>query len=73
VLFDVEKMAKYGEQLEMIYVTSEGTMSQRRIKVLKVNEEVLHAYCYFRRAHRTFKIENILALVPIHVKKGVAV
>lgn len=73
VLLKVEKIVKYGEQLEMIYITSEGMISHRRIKILKRNEKDLQAYCYLRRAYRTFKIENILALVPVHIKKGVAV
>ena len=73
MLLDIRIMMKYGEQLEMIYITSEGVISHRRIKILKINKEFLQAYCYLRRDHRTFNIDNILALVPIHGKKGVAV
>ncbi len=73
MLFEVEKLMEYSGQLEMIYMTNEGMISQRRIRILKVNREVFQAYCYLRGANRTFKIENVLALVPIHVKKGVVV
>jgi len=73
VLIKNEKLMKYSGQLEMIYMTNEGTISQRRIKIIRVNKEVLQAYCYLRGANRTFRIENILALVPINSKKGVAV
>lgn len=73
MLIKTEKLMKYSGQLEMIYMTNEGTISQRRIKIIRVNKEVLQAYCYLRGANRTFRIENILALVPINSKKGVAV
>lgn len=73
MLIKTEKLMKYSGQLEMIYMTNEGTISQRRIKIIRVNKEVLQAYCYLRDANRTFRIENILALVPINSKKGVAV
>lgn len=73
MLIKNEKLMKYSGQLEMIYMTNEGTISQRRIKIIRVNKEVLQAYCYLRGANRTFRIENILALVPINSKKGVAV
>lgn len=73
MLIKIEKLMKYSGQLEMIYMTNEGTISQRRIKIIRVNKEVLQAYCYLRGANRTFRIENILALVPINSKKGVAV
>jgi len=73
VPLEVEKVMKYSDHLEMIYMTNDGMISQRRIKILKVNRGSVHAYCYLRGANRTFKIENILALVPANIRKGVAV
>jgi len=73
VLFKVEELVKYSGKLEVIYMTNDGFTSQRHIKILKVNGEIIQAYCYLRGANRTFKIENILAFVPVNVKKGVAV
>lgn len=73
MLFEAEKLMKYGGQLEMIYMSNDGVISQRRIKILKVNREVLQAYCYLRGANRTFRNENILALIPVNAKKGVVV
>lgn len=73
MLLEVGKLMKYSDHVEMIYMTNDGTISQRRIKILKVNRGAIQAYCYLRKANRTFKIENILALVPANLKKGVAV
>lgn len=69
----IEEIMKYSDDLEMIYMTNDGMISQRHIKVLKVNGDIIQAYCYLREANRTFKIENILALVPASIREGVAV
>ncbi|MGI8351840.1 hypothetical protein NiCM35_18965 [Niallia circulans] len=37
-----------GEVLEMIYLNTKGEISQRRIKVIKLNEESFSAYCFTR-------------------------
>ena len=51
-----------GTILEMIYQDCKGNISQRRIKVLSVNDEAFRAYCYTRRQQRTFKLCNILSV-----------
>ncbi|MBE6184882.1 hypothetical protein [Heyndrickxia ginsengihumi] len=53
-----------GETLEMIYLSNKGEISQRRIKVLNINEGSIKAYCYTKRQFRTFKLDNILSIVP---------
>lgn len=63
------KSVDYGELLDMVYVAKDGSISQRRIKVLQVGEVSFRAYCYKRESKRTFTIENILALVPIIQKE----
>lgn len=60
-----------GAELEMIYQNEKGEISQRRIKVLAVNEEFFKAYCYTRRQQRTFKLSNVLSIGPVRkMKKG---
>lgn len=54
--------AASGAILEMIYLDSKGNISQRRMKVLSVNEESFKAFCYVRKQQRTFKIINILSV-----------
>ena len=36
-------------------------ITQRNIRVLRINDKDIEAYCYLRRSVRHFKIENILA------------
>ncbi|WP_338657092.1 hypothetical protein V6B14_23025 (plasmid) [Sporosarcina psychrophila] len=47
------------------YVVKDDPISKRRIKVEQVGEDSFRDYCYLRRSNRTFKINYILALVPI--------
>jgi len=46
-------------------MAKDGAISKRRIKVMQVGEVSFRAYCYLRKSNRTFKIDNILALVPV--------
>lgn len=60
-----------GEVLEMIYLNCKGEISQRRIKITKLNEESFSAYCFTRKQQRTFKISNILSVGPVRkVRRG---
>jgi predicted DNA-binding transcriptional regulator YafY len=65
----LEKSVKYGEVLDMMYVANDGSITKRRIKVLQVGEVSFRAYCYLRKSKRTFKLENVLALVPVARKE----
>jgi predicted DNA-binding transcriptional regulator YafY len=56
---------KYSESLDMIYITNNGAISKRRVKVIQIEEGTFRAYCYLRKSTRTFKIDNVLALVPV--------
>lgn len=58
------KAMETNDEVDIIYLAKNGQVSQRRIKVLQINEDLIKAYCYLRRSNRTFKITNILAFVP---------
>ncbi|SDJ85146.1 hypothetical protein [Sediminibacillus albus] len=51
--------------VEMIYLASGGSISQRAIKVLAIYEDRIVAYCFTRKEIRTFKTGNILSLAPV--------
>jgi predicted DNA-binding transcriptional regulator YafY len=50
--------------LEMIYLSSDQQISQRKLLVKEVNDEYIRAYCMLRKQVRTFRRENILSLMP---------
>lgn len=53
-----------GEMLEMIYQDNQGNISQRRVKVLSVNDESFRVFCYSRMKQRTFLMRNVLSIGP---------
>jgi len=56
---------EYKGLLDMMYLSKNGEVSKRRIKVLQVGDVSFRAYCYLRGSRRTFTIDNVLALVPV--------
>jgi predicted DNA-binding transcriptional regulator YafY len=50
--------------LEMIYLSEDQQISQRKLMVKEVNDEYIRAYCLLRKQIRTFRRENILSLMP---------
>lgn len=39
-----------------------NTFSQRKIKIIKLNEDTIWAYCYYRKDFRQFKLKHILSV-----------
>lgn len=67
----LKRAADSKEILEMIYQNNKGEFSQRRIQIIKVNEESFRAYCFTRKQQRTFKISNVLSVGPVRkVRRG---
>lgn len=50
--------------LEMIYLSQDQQISQRKLLIKEVNGEYIRAYCLLRKQVRTFRRENILSLMP---------
>ncbi|QHJ69408.1 transcriptional regulator [Planococcus halotolerans] len=62
------KAFKYQQLVDMMYMANDGGISKRRIKILKVSGETFQAYCFLRKEKRTFKMENVLSVIPV-IKK----
>jgi predicted DNA-binding transcriptional regulator YafY len=45
--------------INIIYMSNDK-ITQRTIKVLRIEKDTIMAYCYLRKAKRLFKLENIL-------------
>jgi predicted DNA-binding transcriptional regulator YafY len=63
------KTMRYGQLMDVMYLSRSGEVTKRRIKVLKLQSESFQAYCFTRHAKRTFLIENILACIPVMNRK----
>jgi len=51
--------------ITIIYQGENKDISQRDIKVLKMQEDKIEAYCYLRHRIRNFKKSNVLAALSI--------
>ncbi|MDN4606640.1 transcriptional regulator [Sporosarcina highlanderae] len=56
------KICERRELAEMIYMSADGSLTKRRIRILSVGEGSFKAYCFLRREKRTFKIESVLSI-----------
>lgn len=54
------KCAKRSGLLQIVYMDDKGKVT----KVIKINSSTFTCFCYLRRSRRTFKINNLLAVVP---------
>lgn len=50
--------------LEMIYLSDEQTLTQRKLIIKEVTDEYIRGYCLLRKEMRTFRRDNILSILP---------
>jgi predicted DNA-binding transcriptional regulator YafY len=60
------KTSLSGHKVITIIYQKNEEITQRKIKVLKINDNDIEAYCYLRKQIRHFKKENILATQYTH-------
>ncbi|MFJ7408057.1 MULTISPECIES: transcriptional regulator [unclassified Lysinibacillus] len=59
------KAMQRNQFLNMMYLAKDGTVSKRRIKIIKIVGNSFEAYCFKRKAKRIFMIDSVLAVVPV--------
>jgi len=59
-----------NEKVLIFYIDGRGRVTERPIRVLKIEETVLLAYCYYRKKVRQFKWERILSAGPLTKRIG---
>ena len=64
------KCMQFGQIVDVIYISQNGQITKRRLKVLRLQGEAFQAFCFLRKMKRTFKIENVLALHPVVRKEN---
>lgn len=62
---NILKVMEHGQLANMIYMKENGEISKRKVKVLSVEGNTFKAYCFLRNTKRIFKIDNVLAFLPI--------
>jgi hypothetical protein len=51
--------------VELIYMDRNGRFTKRIVQLHSVRNNFVRVFCYERRAPRTLRIENILAVQPV--------
>ncbi|MFP7493849.1 transcriptional regulator [Terribacillus saccharophilus] len=65
-MMDRIMLAKYTEQqVTMIYMAKDGSLTKRRVTIEKVTEASVIGYCHLRKQLRTFRMDRILAIQPV--------
>ncbi|MEK5332027.1 transcriptional regulator [Lysinibacillus sp. FSL W8-0992] len=66
------KAMQRNQVVNMMYIAKDGSVTKRRVKVIKIIGDSFQAYCFTRQAKRTFMIDSVLAVVPIiHKERSV--
>ncbi|PKR79176.1 hypothetical protein CEY16_05360 [Halalkalibacillus sediminis] len=67
-----ERALENKQKINLIYVDQDGQLSQRFIRVVRVDQNSILAYCFYKKAVRSFKKENVLSALPHRSKKEVS-
>nr|WP_019414739.1 hypothetical protein [Paenisporosarcina sp. TG20] len=69
---NLAKSLRYGQLVDIMYVSKCGQITKRRLKVLRFEGDIFQAFCFLRQTKRTFIISNVLALIPVeHRENGI--
>lgn len=63
------KAMQRNQLVNMMYVSKNGSVTKRRVKVIKIVGDSFQALCFMRQTKRTFLISNVLAVVPVVYKE----
>ncbi|MGM7634144.1 hypothetical protein [Bacillus sp. Hm123] len=56
--------------LRMYYMNDQGKVTERIITVVSFKDDVIKAYCHWRKQYRTFKVSNVLSVGPLRSRRG---
>lgn len=65
------KCVRRSSTIRIMYMDDDGKVTKRTVRVLKINSTTLKAFCYLRGSRRTFKIDNLLAVVSVSSERVV--
>ncbi|MBM7715354.1 putative DNA-binding transcriptional regulator YafY [Bacillus thermophilus] len=66
----LRRSANLKTPLAIIYINKSNHISQRIIRVLKVEDSLIKAYCYTKKQIRTFRLDNILSVDVLRKRMG---
>ena len=67
------KSMEWNHVSDMISAAKDVAIGKRSIKIVQVGDVSFRANCYSRKSDRIFKIDTILALVPVTSRERIVV
>lgn len=65
------QLDKYvGRTVEIVYLAQNGQLSQRFIRIRRIHGAFVYAHCLKARQPRTFRCDQILAVMPVIRQAG---
>ncbi len=59
------KAMQHNQLVDLMYISQEGEITKRRIKLIKIVGDRFQAFCFTKHAKRTFITDNVLAVFPV--------
>ncbi|MBG9757120.1 MULTISPECIES: transcriptional regulator [Lysinibacillus] len=63
------KAMQRNQLVDIMYIAKNGSVTKRRVRVIKIVGDSFQAFCFTRQAKRSFIIQNILAVTPVFRKE----
>ena len=67
------KVMQHNQLVDLMYISQEGEITKRRLKLIKIAGDRFQAFCFTKHAKRTFIIDNVLAVMPVLRKERVVI
>jgi len=61
----LEKAMNRNQLVTIMYMSKTGEITKRRVKIMSITTNTFKAYCFVKQSQRTFKIDHVLAIVPV--------
>lgn len=59
------RAAASKEKIVIVYMDNNNKITQRYVRIIKMDETYILVYCFYRKRVRTLKIDHILSAGPI--------
>ncbi|AJK87546.1 MULTISPECIES: transcriptional regulator [Lysinibacillus] len=63
------KAMQRNQLVDIMYIAKNGSVTKRRVRVIKIVGDSFQAFCFTRQAKRSFITKNVLAVTPVFRKE----
>lgn len=67
------KAMQRNQLIDLMYMAKDGSITKRRVKIIKMIGNKFQGYCFKRQEKRIFIIDNVLAIAPVVSREGLVI